>query len=147
MFSNVGLFCFFFCLICLCNLEYCQYDSEVLLCNVFSYSWDYAGFTVTEIQILLVATQRSHSCFAAFDEWNRPRLMQWLVSFKVWEMRTILEEPLTETGKVILYLNDDSTTKWLSGNLGECEFSKEPHPSRTNSDSVESELKNPFRHF
>lgn len=56
-------------------------------------------------------------------------------------------KPLTETGKVILYLNDHSTTKWLSGNLDECEFSNEPHPSRTDSDSVTSELKNTFRHF
>lgn len=56
------------CLICLCNLDYCQYDSEVLFFSVFNYSWDCAGLTVTEIQILLVIIQRSHSFFDAFDE-------------------------------------------------------------------------------
>lgn len=44
-----------------------------------------------------------------------------------------LIKPLTETGKVILYLHDHFTTKWLSGNLDEHDFSKEKQdPSRTN---------------
>lgn len=101
------------------------------------------------MQILLAVIHRSHSCFAAFDEWNNPKLMQWLVLFKIRAMRTIpWTKPLTETGKVILSLNHLSTTKRLSGNLDQCAFSKEePDPSMNCRDSVKSKPKQPFKPF
>lgn len=104
---------------------------------------------MTEMQILLAVIHRSHSCFAAFDEWNNPKLMQWLVLFKIRAMRTIpWTKPLTETGKVILSLNHLSTTKQLWGNLDQCAFSnEEPDPSMNCSDSVKSKLKQPFKPF
>lgn len=143
------LLLFFFHLICMCDLEYCQYNSDMsLLWKVFNYSWDCTRFPVTETQVLLAVIHRSHS-FITFVELNDPKLMQWLALFKDNRSRTIpWTRPLAETGKAILSINHSSTAKWLSKTLDECAFSKEePDPSMSYRDSVKSELKNPFKHF